>query len=70
VESLQGCCFDQCHLCGEGQKIDDVTTIYYNGKTIPCSESETIFNEQGVLASSECHVLQFCHLHEQGTVLR
>lgn len=52
-ENLGDCCFDQCHLCNEDEEIDNTHTIYYNGKTIPCSETETIFNEQGILASSE-----------------
>ena len=52
-DTLQSCCFDQCHLCSEEQEIDTYHTIYYNGKTIPCSETETIFNEKGVLASSD-----------------
>jgi hypothetical protein len=59
VESLQDCCFDQCHLCSEDQEVDPSLTIYYNGKTTVCSDVELIYSEKGVLASSEqCSVDQ------------
>lgn len=61
-ESLQSCCFDQCHLCTEDQEVDTDLTVYYNGKTTLCSEIEVIFNEKGILASSDqCSADQAAH---------
>jgi len=52
-QEVSSCCFDQCHICEDEEEIDAELEVYYNGKTMKCTDVDNAFNENSVFADSE-----------------